>query len=391
MLNKRIVLLLVCVVIVILVIVVRVTLFQEIQTAIEPSHQDIDDGSWKEFWGNYSELGEGIVPYTCFPVDTQYVDEIIPMGHLRPPDHPIPTDHIYFVLNKTDLGAPEDGFSKPVKAPADGVIMKIVFRNTGGDPGYPDYSVYIRHTDTFLTAFLHLSEISPEILNATGPLKEGWDGNKVYVKVNAGDMIGKTSAGYGQSACLDMCAYDKNTSHFIHPEKHGLSSHAISPIDNFNEDLKNQLYQKVKRTKEPRGGKVDFDIKGKLVGIWLLEGTTGDSEDGSNNYLSFVYDVYDPQYLRVSLGMNLGGFLARVKGNGPDFKDIDINSGKVVYKLIPVKEGDEFFGESQQSESDIVTNTLLVQMVNEEKIKVEVFDGDVQNPSFTESAKFYTR
>ncbi len=366
--------------------VLTFTLFQcgkKTQTPVEPSLLEREN----EFWGDYPELGEGIVPYTSLPVDLQYIDEIMPLGHLNPPGHPIPTEHIYWGLARMDLGDQVSGFSKPVKAPAGGVITKIVFTHWAG---YPDYSIHIRHTNTFITYLNHLSEISQEILNAAGPLKEGWDGNKVYIKINAGDTIGKTSADYGQSAALDMGAYDKNTLHYIHPEKYPIPvQHAISAIDNFTEELKSQIYQKVKRTKEPRCGVFDFDIRGKLVGNWFLEGTDGWSgEEGYKNYLAFVYDAYDPQYLRVSLGEKLGGFLSRVEGNAPDFKDVDVNSGEVVYKLIGVGEGDEFLGNPL---SEIVVATLLVKMVNEEKIKVEVFDGNLQNPSFTQNAKFYTR
>lgn len=355
-----------------------------------PSFQDREN----DYWEDYSDLGDGIVPYTCIPLDTQYVDEICPMGHLNPPGHPIPTQHTYWQLARTDLGAPVDGFSKPVKSPADGIITRIVFTHWAG---FADYTVIIRHTNTFLTRFNHLSEISQEILDQIGsPLQEGYGGNKVHVLVNAGDVIGKTSSAYGQSAALDMGAYDRNKLNYIHPEKYPIPEcHAISPLDNFIEPLQEIVFSKVKRKAEPRGGKFDFDIKGKLVGNWFLEGTNGWSgEDGYMNYLSFAYDVYDPQYLRVSLGQKFAKpgvfvpFLSRVKQNSPDFAEIGVSSGRVVYKLIPVMEGDEYLGRPL---SESVSNTLLVEMISDEKIKVEVFQGDLDNPVFTGNAMFYTR
>ncbi len=351
-----------------------------------PTRPTWDERS-KDYWGNYPELGEGIPIYTVLPVDTQYIDEISPLGHLSM-THPIPTTHIYWGLEKDYHDPDKDGFRKLVKAPAGGVITKIIFTYWAG---YPDYSVVIRHTNNFITQFNHLSEIDSAILVKIGrPLQEGWDGNKVYVPINAGEIIGKTSADYGQSAALDMGAYDKNIIHFIHPEKYPLPmQHAVCPLKYFSNELKPILFSKVKRIAEPRCGEFDYDQLGKLVGNWFLEGTDGWSgPDGSKNYLAFVYDMYDPQYLRVSLGEKLGGFYSRVKGNAPDFKTIDKNSEKVIYKLIGVMEGDEFFGRPL---SNTVTHTLLVEMIDDEKIKVELFDGDVNPTSFTSKAKIYTR
>lgn len=327
--------------------------------------------------------------YTTLPIDLNYVEEIFPLGHLKPPEHTIPTNHIYWELKKGGWGNMEDGYSKPVRAPADGVITNIVFRQW---MNYPDYAVYIRHTNTFQTKFAHLSQIDDAILNKIGsPLKEGHEGNKVYVPVKTGVIIGKTSADYAQSAALDMGTLDRNTEHFIHPEKYPVEiPNSVCPLNYFAPELKQEVFQKVKRIAEPRCGEFDFDIKGKLVGNWILKGTSGDSPGNAfwNNFISFVYDMYDPNYLRISMGMELGGFLCRVDGNGPDFKDISIKSGKVVYRLIPVGEGDEFLGRPL---AQIVTGTLLIEMINDEKIKLELFQGNVSNPSFTQNAKYYTR
>lgn len=341
-----------------------------------------------DFWGNYPELGEGRVPYTVLPIDTSYIDEILPLGHLFPPGHPVPTTHTYWILNRYDYMDQVSGFNKPIRAPANGVITKIIYTKWSN---HPDYSVYIRHTNSFLTIFNHLSSINENILNRIGSqLKEGYDGNKIYVPVQAGDTIGKTSADFIQSAALDMGSYDRNVLSYIHPEKYPLPmQHAISPLDNFTTDLKEFIFRKVKRISEPRGGKYDFDIPGRLSGNWFYEGTDGwTGSDGHKNYLSFAYDVYDPQYLRISTGERLGGGLYRIKNNAPDFKDISFSSGKIIFYLFSVREGDEFFGRAL---SQYIAGTLLVQMINEEKIKVELFDGEIKFPTFTNNAKTYTR
>jgi len=346
-----------------------------------------------EFWGSHPELGEGRVTYTVVPVELEYIEEIVPIGKIGTIGHPIPTSHTYWVLARKDLGFPEDGFSKPVRAPADGVITKIIFTYWAG---FPDYGIYLRHTNTFMTAFYHLSELSEGVLAKIGsPLREGYGGNEVYVPVKAGDIIGKTSSAMGQSACLDMGAYDREVLNFIHPEKYPLpQQHAISPLDLFSPSLQERVYEKVKRTAEPRGGECDYDLRGKLSGNWFLEGTDGcTGENGYQNYLSFGYDVYDPRQLRISLGwkfLEAFGFpswlppLSRVEGNAPDFKNVGVNSGRIVYRLSPVRE-------ENLAPLPETTCTLLVEMMDEEEIRVEVFQGNVQNPSFTQRALIYTR
>lgn len=361
------------------------------QVPTGPSFEERENGFWEEC----TELDEGPVVYTVIPLDTQYIDEICPLGHLSPPGHPIPTQHTYWGLARTDLGAKVDGFAKPVKSPAKGVITKIVFTHW---EGFSDYSVDIRHSKSLLTRFNHLSEIDEEILNKIGkPLEEGWDGNSVCVPVEAGDVIGKTAAAYAQSAALDMGLHDRNALSYISPEKYPVPAcHAISPLENFTEPLKQLVYKKVKRVEEPRSGEFDFDSLGTLAGNWFLKGTDGWSgDDAFRNYLSFAYDVYDPQYKRVSLGQkfaeryNFGvSYLSRVNDGSLDFREVTVATGKVRYELMPVREGDEFFGRTL---SDLVTNTLLVQMISETEIKIEVFQGKVDNPEFTGSALIYTR
>lgn len=374
-----------------LIVIISFSLLQNSckNSVVEPSIPSLQERI-NYFWGGYNELGEGRMTYTVLPLDTTYFTEIIPLGHLFPPGHPIPTSHTYWILSRNNWGGQEDGFNKPVRAPANGVITNIIFTKW---ENYPDYSVHIRHSNSFLTIFNHLSSIDQKILDKIGyPLKEGYNGNKVNILVLAGDTLGKSSADYGQSAALDMGAYDRNVLSYIHPEKYPIpSQQAISPLDNFSLEMKELLFKKVKRIAEPRGGKYDFDVQGKLAGNWFIEGTDGwKNGDGFKNYLSFVYDVYDPVYLRISIGEKLDGGLYRVKNNSPDFKDISINSGKVVYHLIPTREGVEFLGWIDYY-SQTVTKTLLVQMLNDEKIKVELFDGEIQSPNFTGNAKFFTR
>jgi len=69
-----------------------------------------------------------------------------------------------------------------------------------------------------------------------------------------------------------------------------------------------------------------------------------------------------------------------VHGNTPDPADIDKSYRAVIYHLEPY-----------DTNPEAPRITLLVQMISEEKIKVEAFNGWVRNPNFTDKARYYTR
>jgi len=340
--------------------------------------------TWKEmendWWGNYPELGTGTAVFDVSPMDSDHVSDIFPLGHIfhhkdNTPSHPIPTDHMYWTPSS-------DITDRSVRAPARAIITKINYSSV-------DYSIVLTYTNSFKTIFWHVSELDSSIVKSAGSIKIG--DNKTYIKVEAGQRIGKANA-------LDIGAYDRDTMlTFIHPEKYVIPTpHTVCPLDYFREPLKTKLYGYVKRRIEPRGGKINFDEYGKLVGNWFVEGTKNvGGNDGYKKFIAFVYDALDPRYLRVSLGVEMiqGGLLARVQNNAPDFKNIDVKSGEVIYKLMEVGEGDEFWNEQSGTPMPdfVIEYTLLVKLLDNEKIKVELFNGDVQSPAFTQAAKIYTR
>lgn len=340
-------------------------------------------------WGNYPELETGPVEFKVVPLEDGTFNEITPMGHMNLPQHPIPTSAGGFSFSS-------NGYSQPVKAPADGVITAIRYTHVyspDGTKSFPDYAVRIYHTNTFMTWYDHLSAIDEAILAKTGTLAEGW--TKAYVPVKAGDVFGKTAASPEQVVGLGMYAYDKEkTLDFINPEKYGpFGAHAVFAFDYFRDDIKTQLFAYIKRTAEPRGGKIDFDVAGTLSGNWIVEGSDViSSPDPWNYWLAFVYDMYYPESRRISIGGELGKTINKSNGiltqpvEGPAYKAATTGSDPVVYKLADAIEGMN----SVPSTSDI-KYTLLAQVVEENKIKVELFDGNIDSPSFTGSEIIYTR
>jgi len=319
--------------------------------------------------------GSETVIFTYIPLEYEAYNEVIPLGHLDPPDHTFPTDHIYFFLVSQSN-------SYDVVAPAGGNISMVMYSpynytENGENTTYDDYAVYIRHNETFDSYFGHLSELADWIQNQVGELPEG-DWVDVNIPVKAGQILGKAKQRPGQY-CLDWGAVNwEITLNFIHPKTYPLqTAHAVCPLDYLTDSLKEIAYQKVYRTAEPRGGKIDFDLPGKLSGNWFLEGGEPNVWNWSR-HLAFVYDVYDPTQMVVAVGGDALSPLPVSVFNavGPDPKNVSSENGKITYNLT-----DQYTYENY---------TLLVEFVGDEKIKVEAFEGHLYNPDFV-NPKYYTR
>ena len=339
-------------------------------------------------------LGEGSITFDVTPLDISSYDYIEPLGNLNPKSgHTFPTDHGAFWFKNPYTDTP----IYDVIAPADGIITSIYYRQEQWPEGsghegeyYNDYKVMIAHTNNFYSYLDHVWELDNTILSQTGELELG--DNPVHIAVHKGDIIGRTGGRKGAQRGMDwgIIDFSKNLQ-YIHPERYGWYAHSAHFLEYCSQDLREFLINKlgvpdrnVRRTAQPLWGKVDFDEPGKLVGNWFLQDIDqNDPLAEWDKHLSFVYDVWDPQPIRVAVGgsLNIPATLYQVYGNTPDPADISIDDGQVVYKL----QGTEEYGETS------VKATLLMEMVDNETIKVEGFNGWVSNPVFTGEAKYYIR
>ncbi len=313
--------------------------------------------------------------------ETDYTS-IIPLGGLNPPSHTFPTHHMYFVLTDIKTFPPP----YPVRAPADGFIVRIAYNPRDWPAGSPftgkfnDYGMTILHSNTFETNFGHISDLDESILKQAGQLKVDQFTN-VSIPVKAGDIVGWVGGRPGtQMFCLDFGAVNKEVNlNFIKPERYADIRYAVSPLDYYPDNLKQVFYQKLTRKAEPRGGKIDYDLPGKLSGNWFLEGITsvfGEVE----KHLAFVYDKDDPAKILVAIGgtLNIPVGVYEVVGNAPDPSQVSAESAMVTYRLRGGPGGD--------------TNaTVIVRVLAGDMIRVEGFAGHVENPQFTADARVYTR
>jgi len=350
-------------------------------------------------WYTPIDLGSGPVKFTHFPIPENEIEWIIPLGNINNPEHAIPTDHMYF---RGIRGASLPWGTMPgpheIRAPADGFINWINW-TTGYShelgKSLDDFMVVIIHSNNFISVLGHVYDIDNSILEEAKRqgLKKGEDYGDymhVWIPVKAGQTIGRATGG-------DFGAYDKTVvlTGLIHPEKYKTLDfflHTVNPLDYYEENLREFLYQKCWRVGEPRGGKIDYDIPGRLIGNWFLKPWKGD-EYWTRNYglLSFAPSVYDSSKIRIGFGRGFGLpehlMFTYENVDGPDPATVTVQSGPVVYYLShPVWR--EVSGEWTWV---TVKLTILVQMVSDEEIKVEWFEGHVENPTFTSNAKHYTR
>ena len=271
-----------------------------------------------------------------------------------------------------------------------------------------EYRVFIEYSCTFWTYYDLMTRLSPEIAQAAGDVSQR--PFRGHIPVKAGQVIGKIG---GQTLDVGVVNSDVTLPGLLLPEQYAYEPwkiHAVDPFQYFVEPLRSELLAKNMRQVEPRGGKIDYDIDGKLVGNWFLQGTNGYGGIDRSRYwaghLSFVYDYLDPSQVRVSIGTFAGR--ARqfgVQGNGPDPAQIDPRTGIVKYVLMMYQYLDPLTGKPwNQKDASIkevisrniegrMSGVLLVQMTGERTVKIEAFP-DAQPESvtgFTNKAQVYER
>jgi hypothetical protein len=326
------------------------------------------------------------------------------MGKMNPQSgHVTPTDHLYI---HRDVPLGED--SNYVVAPADGFIVDIqrfgqdqpLDRDNPLSPTVPDYRLIFMHSCTVFTIFIHLGEFAPAIAEKVGQISLNGQWVDKPIEVKAGEPIAKFGA-----TSLDWSVHDADTTlaGFVLPEHYESEPwkiHTVDPFQLYSEPIKSELLSKMIRTVEPQAGKIDYDIDGKIVGTWFMDGTVDYSGNGLfhqgvaywQGHLSIAYGYIDPTQIRISFGLDTGlnddlycqicqGAYG-VRGNQPDPATVGPGSGIVKYELM--SRIDKGLGEGgyqpetareREPVGDTSLGTFLVQHLGEHTILIEVIPG----------------
>ncbi|MBI4139317.1 hypothetical protein HY479_04195 [Candidatus Uhrbacteria bacterium] len=371
-------------------------LLQRVVQNFERRKNDLSDGKC---------TGSG-VPYklSVSPMKPEDFSMIIPYG-LMIGGHVTPIDHQYFAPK--DYNSPRDAYD--VRAMADSRIVSIQPRT---DTRGTEYRMVFTVSCTFLYYYDLVTSLAPDIKAAYDAADDGSGRytRGVDIPVKAGQVIGRIG---GQT--LDFAVWDttKKLTGFIVPEHYREESwkiNTVDPLDYYTDELKALALSKYIRSVPPISGKIDYDVDGKLIGNWFLEGTDGyrglKTTDPGNywkTHLAFAPDHLDPTRFVVSMGEDWNGRAEQYldADNSPDPITVTPATGLVTFDLLKwtYHTSDGELWDRQNIVTDLraegflpVLGCALVQMVETRKIKFEARRGPCTSEiSFSPAAKNYTR
>ncbi|MBI5774680.1 MAG: hypothetical protein HZA89_13170 [Verrucomicrobia bacterium] len=358
-----------------------------------------------KMWSQGLAEGKGPVKLKTFPLRVEDINHINPMGMMAS-GHTTPNDHLYLVAKET----PDKGKLYDVLAVADGHVVTIQWRPNppGGQAQFDptvfdravDLKVTLEHAATVWSYVDHLVEVSEFIRKEAGERLKPGQPVLLRVPVKAGQVIGKVRGGF----TFDFALIDTTTTRkgFVRPEqflkRDPWKPHTVDPFDYIDEPLRTRLLAFNARKTPPLGGKIDYDMDGRLAGNWYREGTGGYAGldrrwDYWVGHLTFGYHHLAPSVVIVSIG-ELDGRARQfaVRGNAPDPAKISKADGVVKYTLV-TPSVDSRTGRPMTGFQERAYGTLLVQLVEERKLKFEAFPGKAgaEVSGFTGAAKNYER
>lgn len=343
---------------------------------------------------NYS-FPDGKVFFTHTPIDIDGAMWFIGMGE----PNVLPKDHGGFSLTNPYVFPA----SVPVLAVADGVII-LASNGTREVPPIPDapeavwgrkyddHLLVLKVSESVTVNYAHITTFHPTLAVELGNLPKDEIGHNVAVVVNGGDTLGFV----GPHGAMDFSVTDISlTLNFLNPSRY--QSFAAHVFDYFQEPILSQILNITPRQLPPRGGKVDYDVEGRIAGNWFLEGTTSLTQ--WSRQLAIVYDhiwgdritISDGSPMRDVPGIEGPGYpdVWWVQGNSPLPEDVGEGNGIVKYSLIDgrdLRDTGDFVDELKP-----VQGVLLVQMIETGRIRIEVFKGTTTADIFTSAAKIYVR
>jgi len=325
------------------------------------------------------------------PVNLEKTLLFLPLGTMID-DHVTPTDHHYF-QNFDNVG-----YNIEIYSPGKGIITSI--GHMPGAENGEDYRVVIEHTCTVSSIFIHLGTFA-EKFKKYAPDNNGYSNDKIPVE--AGELLGY----YETNVDYNVVDTEFTLGGFVTPENYEgepWKIHVPNTYDYFNEPVRSQIIEKSVRTAEPISGKIDYDLDGKLVGNWIKESYSAtESRNRELNSIAFAYDYIVPERIVISMGDYKGEpRQSGIKANSPDPATIKVSDGLIKFELVDydyiTTDGKSWDRRSlaknlKTTSNDLVNSVVLVQMIEDRKIKFEAFPGktSLQVSGFTDSAIIYIR
>ena len=265
--------------------------------------------------------GGSFTLFTQFPVTDPNLASIEPLGHLFPPGHTLPSDHLYFNFNEsstTKLGI-------NLYAPSDGWIIQVtrVEYTSGGPSGLnTDYHVTFSPCREVALTVMHVDFIPSFLANPAGPAPtqcsafgEGSSPGSeqgtscqvnMQVQVKAGQIIGTGTIGdFGPLEDTRVAL-----SGFADPAAHELHR-GFCPLNYFSAPIQtaytallgeNSGAALTPRTTPPVCGTIVQDVPGTAQGDWFALGAP--DANGLNN-ITLIHDNIFPSTAAFSIGQSM--------------------------------------------------------------------------------------
>jgi hypothetical protein len=337
----------------------------------------------------------GRITFNHPPVNLEQIEWIVPLG-LMSAGHVTPVDHQYYQAAHNN--------QIEVTSPGDGTITTIE-RMGPASERREDWRLIIQHTCTIESIYIHIDKLSPKLAAFEPTTKRT---TSVSIPIEAGEIIGW----YDHNVDYNVVDQDI-TLGLINLESFSIAEdwkpHVQDPFLYFNEDIQQQLIALSLRDQEPYGGKIDYDIDGKLIGMWFEEGTNGyaglnfPSEAYHQGHLAIAPDHLDPSYTIVSLGTYDGdtnGFQFGIQGENLNPAEIGLDQ-QVKWELTDTEyfvNGNRWDRQSlakgiQAQQGPTTHGVVLLKLLENRKLKVETFPNKQANQvtEFTQNAKIYNR
>ncbi len=143
-----------------------------------------------------------------------------------------------------------------------------------------------------------------------------------------------------------------------------------------------------------KNGQGSYDIDGKLIGNWFLEGTNGYAGPTDTSaqftywkgHLAVFYNFIEPSQVDMSFGDWDGKPLQFTVKSGPDPNTVGVEDGLVKYELAP-------YPSNHAPNYSAPDGVVLYQLLEDRKLKVQTFSNMrvEQVGGFTEDALIYVR
>jgi len=344
--------------------------------------------------GDY-DFPPGRVTFSHLPIDLSGVISFVPMGE----PNVLPKDHGGFPL----ANAYRFPASTAVLAVADGVVVQVSngIREVPPIPDapqqlwgtqYDDHLIRLKVSETITVNYAHVTDFHPAFAAKVGSLSRSEEAIDVFVPVEAGDTLGFVDP----HSAMDFSVTDRSLDLAILNRDIIGPQYAADVYDYFEGPLLSQMIAIAARDAPPWGGRVDYDVVGRISGNWFREGTT--SAIQWSRQLAIVYDHLHSDRVFISDGSpmrDVPGFedpgrpdVWWVKGNAPRPEDIGVADGMIQYALIYPQ---SFTPGPIDDVAVPVQGVMLVQMLEPGRIRVEVFKGVTEASGFTAAAKIYER